>query len=80
MRHKTRSVALVTRSEMSTMFLSHYIFAKPAEEVFLAPRLTRRVIHTGKVYLTKQGGCLWYLGKDTVPGLGYGGYAVGVVV
>ena len=25
--------------------------------------------------------CLWYLGKDTVPGLGYGGgYAVGVVV
>ena len=24
--------------------------------------------------------CLWYLGKDTVPGLGYGGCAAGVVV
>ena len=34
----------------------------------------------GKVSFTKQGGCLWYLGKDTVPGPRYGGYAGDVVV
>ena len=42
--------------------------------LIVAVSVTAHALFAWKVCFTKQGGCLWYLGKDIVPGPGYGGY------